>query len=204
MQQSVVFKNIEGKVTIFAQENLSFDSFIKILKTRLDKLYIKDDLLKSNVILDIRNISLDSKKILSIFDVFSEYETIYINKIIYNNSNEKNIVLHEGNIRAGEVKLFTTNTLLIGNINRDAKVIVNGNLYVIGKVSGYIEFKNINNRLLASNASSVHVKICTLSKNILEEKDNVVVEVNDNQITEGCFSDRRDRSYGKSNCSYIW
>ena len=129
MQQSVTFKNIDGKITILAQENLSFESFIKALKNRLDRLYIKDDLLKSNVVLNIKNISLDSKKILSIFDVFAEHESIYLNKIIYNEDRAKNIVLHEGNIRAGEIKLFTTNTLLIGNINKDAKVIINGKVY---------------------------------------------------------------------------
>lgn len=204
MQQSVTFKNIDGKITILAQENLSFESFIKALKNRLDRLYIKDDLLKSNVVLNIKNISLDSKKILSIFDVFAEHESIYLNKIIYNEDRAKNIVLHEGNIRAGEIKLFTTNTLLIGNINKDAKVIINGNLYVIGKVSGYIEFKNINNKLLASNVSSLYVKMCSFNKKIEEARENVVIKVEDNQIVENNFVDRRDKNYGKSNCSYIW
>lgn len=204
MQQTVMFKNIDGKVTIMAQDNLSFESFLISLKNRLERLYIKDDLLKSNVVLDIKNISLDTKKILSIFDVLAAYGNIYIDKIIYNDNKAKNIILHEGNIRAGEVKMFSSNTLLIGNINKNSKVIVNGNLYVIGRVSGNIEFKNIKNKLYASNISSLHVKICSLDKNIDIEKENTIIEVKENQIIESDFVDRREKIYGKSNCSYIW
>ena len=62
MSQDILFKNINDKVMIVAEHNLSFDNFIDRLKNRLERLYIKDDLLKSNVVLDIRNIELDSQK----------------------------------------------------------------------------------------------------------------------------------------------
>ena len=67
MNQNILFRNINGKVTIVAEYNLSFDGFIESLKNRLERLYIKDDLLRSNITLDIRNIELDSKRILKIF-----------------------------------------------------------------------------------------------------------------------------------------
>ena len=151
MQRGIMFKNIDGKITIIADYNLSFEYFLEILNKRLDKLYIKDDLLKANVTLDIKNIELDSKKILRIFDVLSTHGFIFVNKIIYKEKVSKNIILHEGNVRAGEIKLFPNNTLIIGNVNKGAKVIVNGNLYVIGKTSGVIEFKGVNNKLMVSN-----------------------------------------------------
>jgi hypothetical protein len=204
MQQNIIFKNIDGKVTVIADFNISFDVFIDSLKNRLDMLYIKDDLLKSNLTLDIRNIELDAKKILSIFDVLASYESIYINKVIYKEKTNKNIILHEGNIRGGEIRLFPNNTLLIGNINKGAKVIVNGNLYIIGKVNGTLEFKGITNKLMASNVEDCYIKICSFEKKIEGLKENITVMINDNSIVEEKFMDRREREYGKSNCSYIW
>jgi len=204
MQQNIIFKNIEGKVTIIAVNNITFDVFLESLKKRLDRLYIKDDLLRANVTLDIRNIELDAKKILTLFDVLSIHGFIYINKIIYKEKSSKNIILHEGNIRAGEIRMFSSNTLLVGNINKGAKVIVNGNLYIIGKVSGMVEFKGINNKLMASNIEDYYIKICAFEKKIEGLKENVSISINNDLIIEEKFMDRRDRIYGKSNCSYIW
>lgn len=204
MNQDIIFKNDEGKINIFVNENLSFDNFIEILKNRLERLYIKDDLLKTNVTLNIQNINLDSKKILKIFDVFSMNGSIYIDKIIFKKKLSKNIILHEGNIRSGEIKMFPNNTLLVGNINKGSKVIVNGNLFVIGKVSGSVEFKNIDCKFIASNLDNAFIKICALEKQFNDIKENVVVKVNENVMVEGDFTDGRDSAYGKGNCCYIW
>lgn len=203
MNQNIIFKNVENKINIMVDPNLSFNTFLKELKNRLDRLYIKDDLLKANVTLDISNINLDSKKILNIFDVFAMYGSIYIDKILYKQEKSKNIILHEGNIRSGEIRLFTTNTLIIGNINKGAKVIINGNLYVIGKVSGNIEFKGINNKLMASNIEESLVKICSFEKHFKGINENVSIKISEDSIVEEKFIDRRGILYGKSNCSYI-
>jgi len=204
MQQELIFKNIKGKVNIIANDNLNFDKFIKILKTRLERLYIKEDLLKTDVILDIRKISLNTKEILNIFDVLASFENIYVSKIIYNENNKKNIILHEGNIRAGEIKFYSSNVLLIGNVNKGAKIIVNGNLYVIGKVCGTIEFKNINNKLMTSCIDNAFIKICSIEKQFDYVIENVSIRLDNLEIIEEKFMDRRERNYGKSNCSYIW
>lgn len=204
MEQDVMFKNIDNKINIIVNDKLSFNNFIDSLKKRLDKLYIKDNLLKTNVTLDIHNISLSSKEILQIFDVFQSFGSIYINKIIYREEVNKNIILHEGNIRSGEIKIFHNNTLLIGNINIGSKVIVNGNLYVIGKINGNVELKGINNKLVASSINNALIKICKCELLVDEEiKNSILKVVNDEVVSEG-FIDRRERIYGKSNCSYIW
>lgn len=204
MQQDILFKNIDGNITIIANENLTFDRFLESLKNRLERLYIKDDLLKTNVVLDIKKISLDSKQILSLFDVLSTSENIFISKIIYNEKNKKNIILYEGNVRSGEIKMFSNNALLIGNVNKGAKVIVNGNLYVIGKVSGTIEFKNVTNKLMSSSIDSAYIKICNYEKQIEDTLENSSIGIENKEIVVEKFIDRRDRNHGKSNCSYIW
>ncbi len=199
-----MFKNIDNKINIIVNDKLSFNNFIDSLKKRLEKLYIKDNLLRTNVTLDIHNISLSSKEILQIFDVFQSFGSIYINKIIYKEEVNKNIILHEGNIRSGEIKIFHNNTLLIGNINIGSKVIVNGNLYVIGKINGNVELKGVNNKLVASSTNNALIKICKYERQIDEEITNSILKVvNDEIVSEG-FIDRRERTYGKSNCSYIW
>lgn len=204
MQQNIIFKNEGGKIYIIAKDDLNYEGFVKSLKNRLEKLYIKEDLLKTNVVLDIKNISLDARQILNLFDVLSMYGYIYINKIIYSSKTVKNIILHEGNIRAGEVKFFSNNTLLIGNINKGAKVIVDGNLYVIGKVNGMVEMKNISNRLMASNIENAYVKICSYEKQIYGSLENGVIKIDKNLLLEEKFMDRRDMTYDTCNCSYIW
>lgn len=204
MEQDVIFKNIDNKINIIVNDKLSFDSFIDSLKKRLEKLYIIDKLLKTNVTLDIHNIPLTAKEILQIFDVFQSFGTIYINKIIYKENNSKNIILHEGNIRAGDIKIFPNNTLLIGNINANSKIIVNGNLYVIGKVNGSVELKGLNSKLVASSINKAVIKICSYEMKVEEEIVNSVIKIVENEITSEGFIDRREKIYGKSNCSYLW
>lgn len=204
MQQDIIFKKIDNRITIIVNENLSFQSFIETLKKRLEHLYIKDNLLKTNVTLDIHNIPLSSKEILQLFDVFQISENIFINKIIYKENVKKNIILHEGNIRAGEIKFFSSNTLLMGNINISSKVIVNGNLYVIGKVNGSVEIKGKDNKLVASSISNSTVKIGNIEKHIENEIINSVLKKDNEMIIDEKFIDRRESIYGKGNCSYIW
>lgn len=204
MLNDIIFKTINGKITIIANHNISFEIFIENFKNRLSKLYIKDDLLKANVILDINNIDLDAKKILKIFDVLELYGCIFISKILYKQKNNKNIILHEGNIRGGQIKLFPNNTLIVGNINKGAKVIIDGNLYVIGKINGTIEFKGINDKLMTSKIEDTIIKICSLEKKIDGLKENIKIMIKENEIIEEKFMDGRDSIYGKSNCSYIW
>lgn len=204
MEYDLLFKNINGKINIIVNPNYNFNQFINSLKKRLEKLYIKDDLLKANAILDIRNINLTTKEILTIFDVFASSENILLDKIIYKEKENKNIILHEGNIRGGEIKLFSSNTLLIGNINKGSKVIANGNLYVIGKVSGEVEFKDVNSKLYASSIENPYIKICSIEKQYEDILENSVVSLKYDQIIEEKFMDRRERINGKSNCSYIW
>ena len=100
--------------------------------------------------------------------------------------------------------MFPGNALIIGNINKGAKVIVHGDLYVIGKVNGYIEFKGISNKLMASHIEGAYVKICGLDKKIDEFRENVTIRIDENLIVEENISDRRENKNGKSNCSYIW
>ena len=90
------------------------------------------------------------------------------------------------------------------NINKDSKVIVNGNLYVIGKVSGIVEFKSNMNKLYASSIDGCFVKICSVEKQFNETIENSLISLVNNQITEEKFMDRREKIHGKSNCSYIW
>lgn len=204
MDKNILFKNKNGQVMIVAREYLTYESFVESLKSRLDKLYIKDGLLNATAILDISNITLGAKEILNLFDVFSAYNSFLIKKIIYKRKDKKNIILHEGNIRAGEIKLFSNNTLLVGNINKGSKVIVNGNLYVIGKTAGFVEFKSDKNKLMSASVEDAYIKICSLESKIEGIKENVSISVSENRIIEEKFMDRRDRLYGKSNCSYIW
>lgn len=204
MQQNIIFKNVNNKIIIFVNPNISFECFIKSLSDRLDKLYIKDDLLKANVTLDIKNLTLDAKKILKIFDVLESRGTLYIDKIIYKENINKSLLLYEGNIRAGEIKLFPNSTLLVGNINKGSKVIVNGDLYIIGKVDGVVEFKGIKNRLMASCINESYIKICSLTKKVEGTKNHVLVMIKNDEIVIDTLMDRREMAYGESNCSYIW
>lgn len=204
MKQDVIFKNIDGKVYIISDETLNYSTFIKSLSDRLEKLYISENLLKTNVTIDIKNIPLNSRQILNLFDVLEKHGNIYVSKIIYKDKKKKNIILHEGNIRSGENKFFNTNTLLIGNINKGGKVIVNGDLYVIGKISGDVIMKNNNSKLMASNVENAYIKICSLEKKIEGDLKNVVLRINENILHEDNFIKGESDIYGKSNCNYIW
>lgn len=204
MQHNIVFKNENGKIYILAKEDLNYDGFIEALKNRLEKLYINENLLDTDVIIDIKNISLDARKILNIFDVLEQQENIYVSKIIYNENKSKNIILHEGTIRSGENKFFANNTLLIGNINKGAKVIVYGDLYVLGKVNGDVILKNKESKLMASYIESANVKICSIEKKIENNVENGIIKIDINTLQKENFINGGDILYGKSDCSYIW
>ena len=204
MNSCLTIKKINNDITIYANSKLNFNAFIDALKKKLGFLYIKKELLNEYFILDISNIELDSRKIINIFDVFADFENILLKKVIFKKNNVKNISLYEGNIRSGEVKLFPNNTLVIGSINSNGKIIVNGNLYVLGSIMGCVELKSLNNAIYASKINNASIKICQYSKVVDIELLNKKIFIKDETIIIDDISNKGEHVYGKSNCSYIW
>ncbi|HHU59402.1 TPA: hypothetical protein GXZ34_00560, partial [bacterium] len=147
MDEIVIFEAIDKKLIFTINDKVNYEIALDTLRSKLEGLYLKEKLKDKTLEIDVLERELNNKEVLMLFDVFSGYEDIVVQCIKSVKKAKKELMLHEGSIRAGEVKFFKTNTLLVGNINKGAKVIVNGNIYVIGKVQGEIEVRYSHNKI---------------------------------------------------------
>ena len=73
-----------------------------------------------------------------------------------------------------------------------------------GLIDAKVELKNIDNKLMVASLDNAFIKICSCEKQYEETKENIAIKIKGNALVEEKFMDRRDRLYGKSDCSYIW
>ena len=106
-------------------------------------------------------------------------------------------------LRAGEVKVFNKSVLLIGTINKGSKVIIDGNLYVLGKICGDVEIKDRCNKIYCECIYNSLVKIGDIYQIYTSELYDQIIYLKEDKIIN-CNYRIGDNSNGKSNSSYIW
>lgn len=204
MDEIVLFEAIDKKLIFTINDKVNYEIALDTLRSKLEGLYLKEKLKDKTLEIDVLERELNNKEVLMLFDVFSGYEDIVIQCIKSVKKAKKELMLHEGSIRAGEVKFFKTNTLLVGNINKGAKVIVNGNIYIIGKVQGEIEVRYSHNKIIAARTDNSYVKIANFEKQIEETGENREMFLDEREIRVSSSIKGRRIHLGKNNSSYLW
>ena len=92
--------------------------------------------------------------------------------------------------------------LLIGNINKGARVILDGNLYVLGRINGDIELKSEEYKIYCESINNSLVKIGSIYEIFTNELRDQMISVFDNKIKNSEYR-IGEQNNGKSNSCYI-
>lgn len=198
----ILFKVKDNKLNICVDDNLTNKEFLKQLKERLQKLIVVKDTLTHNVILNIENRKLDNREILEMFDILNDFNGFYLTKINCKKLGKDGISIYKGNIRGGQIRVFNKSLILIGVINKGSKVIVNGNLYVLGKINGEIELKSKDSKIYCESINESLVKIGDIYKYYNEELFSKEIYYENKIIKERDYK-KGEMINVKSNSCYI-
>jgi len=157
--KEILFKVKDNKLNIIVDTNLSNQEFLSQFKSRLERLIILKESFAKNVVLNIRDRYLNNREILQLFDILNDSNMFYLNKVICKNKAKDTLMICRGNFRGGQTRFFENSALVIGNINKGSRIIVNGDLYVLGKINGDVELKNKDSKIYCENISNSLVKI---------------------------------------------
>ena len=94
-------------------------------------------------------------------------------------------------IHSGEVLEINQDTLIIGQINPGAIVRFSGKLYVMGRVSGFIEGVNAKSRISGQCFKNAHIRINGVSRQSYTSSELTMLYYKDNEI----FLDKGDMIY---------
>ena len=195
--------NKEDKMFVSVDGKLSNREFLESFKNKLERIFFINKNNRKEIILDISSRELNNKEILELFDILDNENKYFISKINCLKKLKEQISIVKGDIRSGEIRVCHNSLLLVGNVNRGGKLIVEGNLYVLGKINGDIDIFDIESKIYCESIYNSFVKIGQYYKIYTYELIDQVIEVSDKKITNKKY--RKEESvYGKSNCSYIW
>jgi hypothetical protein len=198
----IVFRLKDNKLNIIVDSNLSNKDFLTKFKERLDDLLVVNLKISKSVILNLNENKLDNREILQLFDILNEHNNLYLSKIICKSKKNDSLVIYHGNFRCGQIRFFDKSTLIIGNINPGSKIIVNGNLYVLGVINGDIELKDKTSRIYCETIFNSLVKIASVFKLYSEEKFSKVIYLDNKEIKESDYT-KGEISNVKSNSCYL-
>lgn len=200
--KEITFKIKDNKLNIIVDSDLSNNEFLSLLKERLERLVVLRDSLRKEVILNIENRYLNNREILQLFDILNDVNVFYLSKVICKNKARQNLMIYKGNLRGGQIRFFDKSLLLVGSLNKGSKIIVNGDLYVLGSINGDIEIKDKEGKIYCENITNSLVKIGGIYKLYSEVLQSKEIYLKDDKIIEKDY--KKGEVYnGKSNSCYI-
>ena len=195
--------NKENKLFVSIDKKITNKEFFSLLKERLARIFLVNQNIKKEMVLNIDSREMTSKEILELFDILESENKCLISKIICQRKIKEEITVIKGDIRSGESKMVFNSLLLIGNVNKGAKLIIEGNLYVLGRINGDIELLDSKSKIYCGSIYNSLIKIGSKYKIYTYELTDQVIEVVDEIILNKKY--RKEGNYcGKSNCGYIW
>lgn len=200
--KEIAFKIKDNKLNIIVDESLTNNEFLSLLKEKLERLLVLNESNNKEVVLNIANRSLDNREILQLFDILNEVETFHLTRVICKNKSKESLMIYKGNFHAGQTRFFEKSALIVGSINRGSKVIVHGDLYVLGKINGDIELKDSDTRIYCQSINNSLIKIGAIYKLYSEELDSKEIYLQGNKIIERDYR-KGEINNVKSNSCYI-
>lgn len=200
--REIFFKVKDNKFYINVPTKLTNREFLESFKQRLEKLMILKESIKQNVILNIEDRVLNNREILQLFDILNEMNIFYIQKVICKNKAKVSLSIYKSNLRGGQIRFFEKSVLLVGNINHGSKLIVNGDLYVLGNINGDVELKDKNGKIYCKSINNSLIKIGDIYKLYTSVYDNIEISCSNNKIIERDYI-KGEKDYVKSDSYYI-
>lgn len=200
--KDIIFKVKDNKIHIIVDKNISNKEFLLSFKERIEKIFVLKEELAKEVVLEINQRKLANREILQLFDILNEHNIFYLGKVVCQSNYKNSLIIYKGSLRSGQKRFYKDSVLIVGNINQGSKVIVNGDLYVLGKVMGEIEMKDSESKIYCEHIENCLVKIMGAYKLYTEAKEDKIIYLNKGIIMD---KDYREGEMGsvKSNSCYI-
>ncbi len=151
MNNSVIIKGSKNGLTISVQETIRYDEFLEVLKTKFSesRTFFKN----ASMALSIKGIELTEKQERQIIDLIEEYSDMKIlclvddsevtNARFYRAIKEKEYIqktqtgqFMKGTLKKGQVFEAATSVIILGDVEKGAKVVSNGNIIIMGALKG--------------------------------------------------------------------
>jgi septum formation inhibitor MinC len=145
---------------------------------------------------------LSDREILELFDILNENEVFYLTKVICKNKSKDSMIIYKGSLRGGQARRFDKSLLLVGSLNKGAKIVVNGDLYVLGKIRGDIELKDKRCKVYCESINNCLIKIGDVYKLYSEELVSKEIYLEQGKILERDYV-KGEINNVKSNSCYI-
>ena len=169
-------KGVSGHLVFVLDDSQEFNNLIKELESLLDSPLFKSNGFYPKALLDL----LFEKQVL-LFDGINMIKKEPKNKIKIINKT----------IHSGEVLKIDQDALIIGQINPGAIVRFSGKLYVMGRVSGFVEGMTPNSRISGQCFKNAHIRINGVSRQSYTSFELTMLYYKDSEI----FLDKGDMIY---------
>lgn len=181
MNNSVIIKGSKNGITISVQEVIRYDELLEVLKTKFSesRTFFKN----ASMALSIKGIELTENQEREIIDLIEKYSDMKIlclvddsevtNARFYQAIKEKEYIRQtqtgqfiKGTLKKGQVFEAASSVIVLGNVDKGAKIISNGNIIVMGALNGIAcaGTDNENNCFIAAlsmNPSSIKINHIT-------------------------------------------
>ena len=182
--KDIIFKVKDNRLHIVVDKSLSNKQFLEKFKQRIEKIFVlKEEFVKESI-LEINHLHLNNREILQLFDILNDNGVFCLGKVVCKNEYKDSLIIYKGCLRSGQKRFFKNSVLIVGSINQGSKVIVNGDLYVLGKIMGDIELKDSGSKIYCESIERSLVKITDVYKLYSEKLNDKVIYLKDGIIKD--------------------
>ena len=203
MSQAVVIKRNKYGITVILEEKLTYDELKKEVEEKFKKSanFFKDaevavsfqgkkiDQVQQNELVQIITDHSDLK-VICIVDEDKEREEMF-QKAVENRNTVENVQggqFYKGTLRSGQLLESDTSIIILGDVNRGAKVVAAGNIIVLGMLKGTVYAGangNVNAFVVALDMDPMQIRIAeTIARKADEVKKKPVKRLRRHKPTE--------------------
>ena len=175
MNEIITFRCENEDVIMSLNEEVEFQLLISAIVDRLRLFKEKKIETPKSIKLDLGHRKIKPSELLEIFDVIMKEKIILIDGIDSSYNELSDTEIYEGIIRGGQVKVFDSSVMIMGDINPGAIVYCVDNLYVVGKIKGKVILKSKNSMCIASEYINCLIQIYDSVPLYIEKTNNATL-----------------------------
>ena len=185
-------KGVSGHLVFVLDDSQEFNNLIKELESLLDSPLFKSNGFYPKAFFDFKSRILSVRELTCLLDLLFEKQVLLFDGINMIKKEPKNkIKIINKTIHSGEVLKIDQDALIIGQINTGAIVRFSGKLYVMGRVSGFVEGMTPNSRISGQCFKNAHIRINGVSRQSYTSFELTMLYYKDSEI----FLDKGDMIY---------
>lgn len=185
-------KGVNGHLAFVFDDSQDFNSLLSELESLLESPLLKSDGYFPRAFFDFKSRILSVCELSKLLDLLFEKQVLLFDGInMVKKEPQNDIKVIKKTIRSGEILELDQDALIIGQINPGSIVRFKGKLYVMGRVSGFVEGVDAKSRISGQCFKNAHIRINGISRQNYTSSELTVLYYKDNEI----FLDKGDMIY---------